>query len=31
MMEWKGGWLVRYGGVALIAAAIGAGAMYLLG
>jgi len=29
-LEWKGGWLLRYGGVALVAAALGAAAMRLL-
>ncbi len=31
MMEVKGGWVLRYGGVAILAAALGAAAMHLLG
>jgi ubiquinone biosynthesis protein len=30
LMEWKGGWLLRYGTVAIIAAALGAGVMAVL-
>jgi len=31
LMEWKGGWVLRYGAVAIMAAAAGAAAMQLLG
>jgi len=31
LMEWKGGWVLRYGAVAIVSAAAGAAAMQLLG